>query len=105
MRRQAERLCGPVANALDKDFKVEIASVSSQIGSGSFPVEVLPSAGLVITSKTGEDAELRALDRRMHELPKPIIGRISNGALILDLRCLAPDQEPHFLEQFKDLTL
>ena len=103
--RQAERLCGPVANALDKNFEVEIASVSSQIGSGSFPVEVLPSAGLVITSKTGEDAELRALDRRMHELAKPIIGRISNGTLILDLRCLEPDKEPHFLEQFKDLTL
>ena len=102
---QAERLCDPVASALDKDFKVEIASVSSQIGSGSFPVEVLPSAGLAITSKSGEDAELRALDRRMHELPKPIIGRISNGALILDLRCLEPNQEPHFLEQFKDLTL
>ena len=102
---QAERLCDPVANALDKDFTVEIASVSSQIGSGSFPVEVLPSAGLAITSKTGADAELRALDRRMHELPKPIIGRISNGALILDLRCLEPDHEPHFLEQLKDLTL
>ena len=102
---QAERLCDPVANALDKNFEVEIASVSSQIGSGSFPVEVLPSAGLSITSKNGEDAELRALDRRLHELAKPIIGRISNGALILDLRCLEPDQEPHFLEQFKDLTL
>ncbi|MEL0153041.1 MAG: L-seryl-tRNA(Sec) selenium transferase [Halieaceae bacterium] len=105
VRLQAERLCVPVANALAKDFNVEIANVSSQIGSGSFPVEVLPSAGLSITSKNGEDAELRALDRRMHELPKPIIGRISNGALILDLRCLEPDQEPHFLEQFKDLTL
>ena len=102
---QAERLCDPVTSALDKDFNVAIARVSSQIGSGSFPVEVLPSAGLSITSKNGEDAELRALDRRMHELPKPIIGRISNGALILDLRCLEPDQEPHFLEQFKDLTL
>ena len=102
---QAERLCDPVASALDKDFKVEIASVSSQIGSGSFPVEVLPSAGLAITSINGEDAELRALDRRLHELPKPIIGRISNGALILDLRCLEPNQEPHFLEQLKDLTL
>ncbi len=100
---QAERLCDPVASALDKDFNVEIARVSSQIGSGSFPVEVLPSAGLSITSKTGEDAELRALDRRLHELPKPIIGRISNGALILDLRCLESDHEPHFLEQFKDL--
>ena len=105
VRLQAQRLCVPVANALAKDFNVEIANVSSQIGSGSFPVEVLPSAGLSITSKNGEDAELRALDRRMHELPKPIIGRISNGALILDLRCLEPDQEPHFLEQFKDLRL
>ena len=105
VRRQAERLCDPVARALDKDFKVEIASVSSQIGSGSFPVEVLPSAGLAITSENGEDAQLRALDRRLHELPKPIIGRISNGGLILDLRCLEPDHEPQFLEQFKDLTL
>jgi len=103
VKLQAERLCDPVASALDKDFNVEIARVSSQIGSGSFPVEVLPSAGLSITSKTGEDAELRALDRRLHELPKPIIGRISNGALILDLRCLESDHEPHFLEQFKDL--
>lgn len=105
VRRQAKRLCDPVADALDKDFAVEIASVSSQIGSGSFPVEVLPSAGLAISSKTGEDAELRALDRRLHELPKPIIGRISNGVLILDLRCLEPDHEPYFLEQLKDLTL
>ena len=102
---QAERLCDPVTSALDKNFSVEVARVSSQIGSGSFPVEVLPSAGLSIASKNGEDAELRALDRRMHELPKPIIGRISNGALILDLRCLEPDYEPYFLEQFKDLTL
>lgn len=102
---QAERLCDPVTSALDKNFSVEVARVSSQIGSGSFPVEVLPSAGLSIASKNGEDAELRALDRRLHELPKPIIGRISNGALILDLRCLEPDYEPYFLEQFKDLTL
>ena len=105
VRLQAERLCDPVANALDKDFNVEIASVSSQIGSGSFPVEVLHSAGLSSTSKSNEDAELRALDRRLHELPKPIIGRISNGELLLDLRCLESDHESQFLEQFKDLTL
>jgi len=105
VRSQAERLCDPMASALGKDYSVKIANMSSQIGSGSFPVEVLPSAGLSITSKNSEDAELRALDQRMHELPKPIIGRISNGALILDLRCLEPDHEPHFLEQFKEFML
>lgn len=102
---QAERLCHPVATALGERYTVEISNVSSQIGSGSFPVEVLPSAGLAITSKNDEDAELRALDRRLHELSKPIIGRISNGELLLDLRCLEPDHEPHFLEQLQDLKL
>lgn len=105
VRSQAERLCRPVASALGKGYTVKIASVSSQIGSGSFPVEVLPSAALAIASKNGEDAELRALDRGLHELPKPIIGRISNGELLLDLRCLEADHEHYFLEQLKDLAL
>lgn len=105
VRSQAERLCHPVASALGKGYTVEIASVSSQIGSGSFPAEVLPSAGLSITTRSGEDTVLRNLDRKLHERPKPIIGRISNGALLLDLRCLEPHHENDFLEQFEDLTL
>jgi len=105
VRSQAERLCDPVASALGKDYSVKITNLSSQIGSGSFPIEVLPSAGLAISSKSGEDGELRALDRHFHELPKPIIGRISNGELLLDLRCLEPKHEPHFIAQLKDLSL
>lgn len=105
VRSQAERLCDPVASALGKGYSVKIANVSSQIGSGSFPVEVLPSAGLAISSKSGEDGELRALDRRFHKLPKPIIGRISNGVLLLDLRCLEPNHERQFVEQLKALSL
>ena len=105
VRSQAERLCESVASALGKDYSVKIANMSSQIGSGSFPVEVLPSAGLAISSKSGQDGELRALDRRFHELPNPIIGRISNGVLLLDLRCLEPNHERQFVEQLKDLSL
>lgn len=100
---QAQRLRGPLADALGETLHVSVVNVSSQIGSGSFPVEVLPSSGLAITSESDEDAVLRALDRRLHELPKPVVGRISNGVLLLDLRCLEPDHESHFLEQFKDL--
>lgn len=100
---QAQRLLGPLTDALGETLHVSVVNVSSQIGSGSFPVEVLPSAGLAITSESDEDAVLRALDRRLHELPKPVVGRISNGVLLLDLRCLEPDHESHFLEQLKDL--
>lgn len=105
IRAQAERLCKSITDALGEAYKVDIADVSSQIGSGSFPVEVLPSAGISIKSKNDNDVDLRGLHRGLHELPKPVIGRISNGMLLLDLRCLEPDHENHFVEQLKNLTL
>lgn len=105
IRAQAERLCKPITDALGEAYAVGITDVSSQIGSGSFPVEVLPSAGISIKSKSDNDRDLRSLHRGLHELPKPIIGRISNGVLLLDLRCLEPDHENQFVEQFKDVVL
>src|SRR6185295_9345658 len=44
----AERLCSPVAQALDGVASVAIVETSSQIGSGALPVSLLPSAGLAL---------------------------------------------------------
>jgi L-seryl-tRNA(Ser) seleniumtransferase len=104
IRAQAARLREPLANALGDSFKVDVIAVSSQIGSGSFPMEVLPSAGLSIRARHEEDEALRTLHQQFRELATPIIGRLSNGALLLDLRCLTPDQESHFIEQINDIA-
>lgn len=104
VREQALRLLGPVAEALGKHYRVAIDDVNSQIGSGSLPVEVIPSAALSIRCVNGSDAPLRSLFEQLRTLPRPVIGRLSNGALLLDLRCLEPTDEDQFLEQIVELS-
>ena len=104
IRQQADRLGPNVNSHLGDIYRVETASVSSQIGSGALPVEVLPSAALSITAANGEDEPLRSLAQRLRQLPTPVIGRLHNGALLLDLRCLEPIHEDAFIEQLSELT-
>jgi L-seryl-tRNA(Ser) seleniumtransferase len=40
-----------------------------------------------------------ALAARLRELPTPAVGRVSEGALWLDLRCLRPQEERVLLAQ------
>ncbi|MEO8524037.1 MAG: L-seryl-tRNA(Sec) selenium transferase [Caldimonas sp.] len=90
----ARALRGPVAETLAPRYAVEVAAMQGQIGSGSLPVELLASAGLAIApvptgaGKRGQGTALDELARALRELPLPVIGRIAEGRLILDLRCL-----------------
>ena len=68
-----------------------VTACSSQIGSGALPVETLPSAAIALSPAKpgrGEGRWLDALARRLRALPVPTIGRIADGALLLDLRTL-----------------
>lgn len=89
LRAVAERLQPKVADRLGSDWTVEVIDCASQIGSGALPLETLPSAGLAIRpagKATGSAIERLAATFRA--VPVPIIGRIAQGALIFDLRCL-----------------
>ena len=86
----AGRLVSVVGTALGSGFRVEVIHCASQIGSGALPLETLPSAGLAIrpAAARGSGRALDALAGALRRLPMPVIGRISDSALILDLRCL-----------------
>jgi L-seryl-tRNA(Ser) seleniumtransferase len=47
----------------------------------------------------GSQRTLEALATAWRALPRPVIGRITEGALQLDLRCLDEADEPAFLAQ------
>ncbi|MDO5691624.1 MAG: L-seryl-tRNA(Sec) selenium transferase [Pseudomonadota bacterium] len=76
--------------ALSARYTVECVPLQGQIGSGSLPVERLPSAGLAIApvEKKGSGRALDALAAALRHLPTPVIGRIADDRLILDCRCL-----------------
>jgi len=77
-------------------FTVRLEPCQSQIGSGSLPVDRLPSQALTFTPNDGRGASLEALAERWRRLAVPVLGRIYDGRLWLDLRCL--EDEPRFLE-------
>jgi L-seryl-tRNA(Ser) seleniumtransferase len=86
----ARRLQPALAAALGNDFTANLVACASQIGSGALPLETLPSAGLAIrpTAKRTAGQALALVVASLRALPIPVIGRIENQALILDLRCL-----------------
>jgi len=99
---QAERLHAPVAAALAGwPLTISIEPMLSQIGSGSLPVDRLPSAGLVFRPQGRKGGVLNKLEAALRGLPVPVIGRIADNALHLDLRCLPPGDEAAFLTQFQ----
>jgi len=96
IRQQAERL-QPALESRYAEFLVQVEACQSQIGSGSLPVDRLPSAALTFTPRDGRGSRLEALAAQWRTLPQPVIGRISDGRLWLDLRCL--DDESRFLNR------
>ncbi|MDR5775942.1 L-seryl-tRNA(Sec) selenium transferase [Caballeronia sp. LZ002] len=103
MRLAAERI-RPVLQAMTgADFVVATEPMFSQIGSGALPVDVLPSYGLVVRLTSGKKAggQLNRIERRLRDLPRPVIGRIADNALWLDLRCLEAQDEAAFIAQLE----
>ena len=92
----AQRLQPALQDKFGEHFTVLVEPCLSQIGSGSLPVDRLPSTALTFTPKDGRGTTLSMLTQSLRELSKPIIGRISDGRLWLDLRCL--EDETSFME-------
>ena len=105
IRAAAERLLPALQVALSSlPVSVGIVALKSQIGSGSLPVDRLPSAGFAICPQGKKGGVLNRIEARLRALPHPVIGRIEEGALLLDLRCLAASEEGGFIANLKDIA-
>jgi L-seryl-tRNA(Ser) seleniumtransferase len=100
MHAQAVRMQPIVQTAVGAAYEVSDAAMSSQIGSGALPVDRLPSHGLAIRPAGGKRGGLDRLEALLRALPRPVIGRIADKTLWLDLRCLEPAEEPEFISQW-----
>ncbi len=83
LEARAARLVGHLADAA-----VAAVPLEATVGGGSLPGETLPSVGLRISVPAPERmaARLRAAD-------PPVVGRVADDALLLDLRTVAPDED------------
>ncbi|MBI5278628.1 MAG: L-seryl-tRNA(Sec) selenium transferase [Burkholderiales bacterium] len=97
----ARRFEAALARAAGPAFDVRVMPLKSQIGSGALPVELLPSAGLQVKPQAakGSGHAVEALARRLRSLPRAVIGRVADGALLLDFRCLEENDFDAFAAQ------
>jgi L-seryl-tRNA(Ser) seleniumtransferase len=89
------RLAARIRPALEQHFEVELVDCESEAGSGALPARRVASAGLALRPGTADTAA------RFRRLPVPVIGRLQDGAFVLDLRCL--EDEAAFIAQLSRL--
>jgi L-seryl-tRNA(Ser) seleniumtransferase len=85
LRERAESIVRHLARA---GANARVADTEAQVGGGSFPDATLPSVGVAVEG----DAESLAAALRAGD--PPVVGRIRDGVLLLDLRTVpAPDDD------------
>jgi L-seryl-tRNA(Ser) seleniumtransferase len=102
---QAQRVLPYVVAALGGRAEAGVVACSSQIGSGSLPVDLLASVGIAVGAGAARRRNSLAdsVAAAFRALPVPVIGRIKDGAFVMDLRCL--DDEAGFVAQLRELKL
>ena len=101
---QATRLLPALAAAVGETADAAVINCASQIGSGALPVDALPSAGIAMTPRgKNRNSAAERLSNAFRKLPVPVVGRVNDGAFILDLRCL--DDEAGFVQQLGQLKI
>jgi L-seryl-tRNA(Ser) seleniumtransferase len=69
---------------------IEVRDVGSAVGGGAAPDTILPSRALAVRSRL---LSADALARRLRESTPPVIARIEEGQLLLDLRTVLPGED------------
>ena len=90
MQEVSRRVLPALQAKLGDSWELKTIPCTSQVGSGALPAETLASLGISIVPARARASGslLNAASAVLRDLRVPVIGRIENGSLVLDLRCL-----------------
>ena len=87
---RAQAVMEEVARRSGASERLNLVDGVSRTGGGSSPTGERPTTLLAVSSGGGDSA---AIERRLRAGQPPIIGRMSEGRLLLDLRTVLPEQD------------
>lgn len=108
MMRLTQEEIGERAAALAKavissssKLRIEIIDGESVIGGGAAPSSVLPSRVLALTHA---DLHAENISARLRKFSPPIIARVEEGRVLLDLRTVFPNQDKSVAEAIRQIA-
>ena len=97
---RAEALASQVSSGAMafEEFRLELIDGESVIGGGAAPTAVLPTRLIALTHRQHSADELCT---RLRQSYPPVIARVEEGRVLLDLRTVFPDQDGEVLRILK----
>jgi L-seryl-tRNA(Ser) seleniumtransferase len=81
-------------------WSVDVIDGESVIGGGAAPSATLPTRLLAISHR---DYSADALAERLRTSVLPVIGRVEEGRVLLDLRTVFPEQDEAIVKAFREV--
>ena len=100
LERRARRVASRLGKSLPAGVDVSVEDGESQVGSGTVPVEVIPTKLLALRSASASPDDLAR--RLRHQIPA-VFTRIHNDALLFDFRTIRPDEDKDIVEAVRRL--
>jgi L-seryl-tRNA(Ser) seleniumtransferase len=95
MKEKAERLAERLAENAP-NIAVDVAPSIAWSGGGTLPLHEIPSYAVRLESRSGDDTE--AMTEKLRSADPPVVGRVGEGRLWLDVRTLLDGDEGAILE-------
>ena len=95
---ELEQAAQRLKSAFSANYTCDIERAEAQIGSGALPDKTLPSLALRLRHSSMSAKDISA---QLRALPVPVVGRIKDDCVWLDLRCAEPVDE--LIEQLSRL--
>jgi L-seryl-tRNA(Ser) seleniumtransferase len=101
LRRRADRLLHRLRTSCSPPFTFARRATSSQVGGGAQADVQLPSFGVAIHHPNWS---VTALEACLRAGSPPVVGRIQDGELMIDVRCLRPSDGSLLVRRLRNVT-
>ncbi|MBI2881031.1 MAG: L-seryl-tRNA(Sec) selenium transferase [Candidatus Tectomicrobia bacterium] len=93
VRARAERLLAGLSGRARERLRPQILPGASRAGGGTLPTESIPTALIALRQREPGGLSPDEMEGRLRGMDPPVIGRIQDDALLLDLRTVFPEEE------------
>ncbi|RTZ93502.1 MAG: L-seryl-tRNA(Sec) selenium transferase, partial [Deltaproteobacteria bacterium] len=101
LKRKARALRRRLANGVPKGFHFQVVASSSRVGGGALPEEALPTFCVAVTPLGMSETEL---EKRLRASDPPVIARVEEGKVLLDVRTLLEGDAGELVHIFSEFS-